>query len=176
VVKTDSVGKAVVSSVNLDVNTEHSHTEKDSMVALPGSEVDWVFNQADLQPAVDMHGDTVGREYHKDSGAVHGNVTVGKNGKVRFKCAEDSLRYVCLRLVRDSIAVRNFLDSSLNVVLDSWHSEIKDSVSTASSVVIVDKKKGFFARIGSSLWNVCGWIGIACIVVFIFRFIIKKAV
>lgn len=174
VAKHDSSNRAVVSGVRSDVSNVSSHTENDSLATIPGNELDLTFEPVDLQPVVDMQGDTVGREYRRDSGATHAEVTVSSRGKVQFKCKEDSLRYVCLRLIKDSVAVREFLDSSLNVVMDQWHSEIKDSVATASTVTTVDKKKGFFARIGAWLWNVCGWIGLVCIVVCIVRFIIKK--
>ena len=178
VTKKDSANKVVVSSVHSDVSNTSIHTEKDSLATLPGSEVDWLFNLADLQPAIDMNGDTVGREYQKDSGTVHGKVGVDKKGKIHVECKEDSFRYVCLRLIKDSIATHEFVDSSMSAVTDQWHSEIKDSSSVASTVVTVDEKKhGGFVQFFINLWhtvrNVFSWFGLICALVIIIL-IIKK--
>ncbi len=173
--KTDSVVKTDTQHVSRQDMHRHIRVEKDSVGAIPGEEVLMALEDVELKPVTDAAGDLQGRTFTASRGHVHATVTVNKDGGIRVRCREDSLRMVVFRYRADSISMVHSLDSIRSSSWLSSYVSVQDSSGISNTETTKEKehKQGWMVRVWQSVKNIFALVGLLWLVFFLIGFFRK---
>lgn len=161
-VSKDSTGITDKSKSNNNTSNTEVHVKFDSTALIPGEEISVDLEPEDIHPVTDVKGKKQDRTFTNSKGHIQAEVTIGKDGKIRIRCKEDSFRLVVFRYRQDSIALVRKIDSIVthSTANTSVHTDSLVSVSEHSSVL--QKQDSWFGRTWQRVKDKFAWFGLIC--------------